>query len=155
MRPPTPYSCAHSVNIPMPPAETNAFLENAENFLAFWASPGGRTASSTELIAPGTILEYPLALGPLTLSWIAVVSQFRPDERIVLRSTHGPVDARTTVRWEPHAEAPELTRVTLSVRGRAARRWVRFPGLVTAVTDRHLAASCQRLAKTVQACTDD
>ncbi|MDO5618184.1 hypothetical protein [Kocuria sp.] len=150
MRPPKPYSCSRSVEIPLSLQETGHFMEDARSFLGFWASPGGRTSSSTERIAPGTVLEYPLALGPFTPSWIAVVSQFRREEKIVLRSTRGPVDARTTVAWEPVPGEPTRTRITLSVAGRPARRWSRFPGLLNTVTERYLAATARRLVKHVE-----
>lgn len=145
MRPPKPYSCSHSVDIPWSPERTGHYLEDAEKFLGFWASPGGRTSSSTPLIAPGTVLEFPLALGPFRPSWIAVVSQFRPQEKIVLRPTQGPVDARTTVTWEPIANQHDWTRVTISVAGRPARRWSRSPGLLNTVTKSFLVATSNRL----------
>lgn len=150
MRSPKPYSCSHSVDIPLSPEKTSLFMENAEEFLGFWASPGGETSSSTEMIAPGTVLEYPLALGPFTPSWIAVVSQFNRDEKIVLRSTRGPVDARTTVAWVPVAGDPTRTRITLSVAGRPARKWSRFPGLLNTVTELYLAATGRRLLERVE-----
>lgn len=150
MRPPKPYSRSHSVDIPLSVEATGRFMEDAQEFLAFWASPGGRPSASTDVIAPGTVLEYPLALGPFTQSWIAVVSQFKPDEKIVLRSTRGPVDARTTIAWEPAPGDPSRTRITLSVVGRPARRWARFPGLLTTVTARYLSATGHRLRQRVQ-----
>lgn len=150
MRPPKPYSCSHSVDIPLSVEATGHFMEDAQEFLGFWASPGGRTSSSTEVIAPGTVLEYPLALGPFTPSWIAVVSQFKRNEKIVLRSTRGPVDARTTIAWEPVPGNPTQTRITLSVAGRPARRWGRFPGLLNTVTERYLVATGSRLVQRIE-----
>lgn len=151
MRAPKPYFCSRSVDIPLSPERTGDFMENAEQFLAFWASPGGRTASSTTLIAPGTVLEYPLALGPFTPSWIAIVSHFHRDEKVVLRSTRGPVDARTTVAWEGLASSPGTTRITMSVEGRAASRWNRSPILLAFGTDRYLVATGRRLLRTIEA----
>lgn len=153
MRPPKPYSCSHAVDVPAAPTEVGAFMEDAEKFLAFWASPGGRTSSSTRLMAPGTVLEYPLSLGPFTPSWIAVVSHFNPLEQIVLRSTNGPVDARTTVAWAPGPAGHESSRITLNVDGRPARRWSRFPGLLTVVTQRYLVATGTRLLETMERTT--
>lgn len=150
MRPAKPYSCSHSVDIPVPVEYTGRFMEDAENFVGFWASPGGQTSFSTPLMAPGTVLEYPLALGPFRPRWIAIVSQFRPDEKVVLRSTCGPVDARTTVAWEPAPEHPDHSRITLTVAGRPARRWSRLPGLLNTVTERYLTATGHRLMQNLQ-----
>lgn len=122
-------------------------MESTVNFMGIWASPGGNTWFSHPLIAPGTVLEYPLALGPFKLSWTAIVSQFLRDEKIVLRSTCGPIDARTTVSWEPAPDKPEHSHITLSVSGRPTRTWNHVPAIPPLVTKRYLNATGKRLVK--------